>query len=201
MEKNNVPYIKIIAVGLLFLLTYVGNAQGNKPEMIEPDREEGNKLSKHSIVTEIGGRTFILGSLNYEYAIHKRISLGGGTGLIGIQRGGITRDNNGAPEDGKYFDASSTQMIYGNYFIGKDKHKLFFTVGATNFLFTYRNKYPSGTELSRELQLEWNAGIGYQFSHKRLYYRLTGYCISMPEPSAWFPKYMPWAGLSIAYKL
>lgn len=92
-------------------------------------------------------------------------------------------------------------MIYGNYFVGSDKHKLVLTAGLTNFLISSRNTYPSDTELSSEINIEWNAGLGYQYNREQLYFRLSGYVISLPEPSAWFPKYMPWVGLSIGYKL
>jgi len=162
---------------------------------------EANQESKHTLLTEIGGRTFIFGSLNYEYALLQNVSIGVGLGFINVQRGEIIRSNNGVQETGSYFDLGTTQMIYGNYFIGRDKHKLILTAGLTNFLFSYRAKYPSGTLQSRSSQTEWNAGIGYQFSTEIMYFRLTGYCISMPDPSGWFPKYMPWGGISIGYKL
>ncbi len=156
---------------------------------------------KHALNIELVGRAFLFGSFNYEYALTNQISLGGGLGLGNIQAGDITRDNNGIPENGRYFDMSSTQMIYGNYFIGKHKHKLYFTAGATNFLIVNRNKYPSETEFFVEPKLEWNLGLGYQFSGARTYYRLTAYCISLPDDSSFFPKYLPWLGLSMGYKL
>jgi len=89
----------------------------------------------------------------------------------------------------------------GNYFIGKKRNQLLLTAGLTNFLGTYRNKYPSETVRFAEAQLEWNAGIGYQYSANRFFFRITGYILSLPEPSGWFPEYMPWAGISTGIKL
>ena len=143
----------------------------------------------------------MMGSFNYEYMLHKQISIGCGLGLIYINRGEITRNNNGTSEIGKSLDIGSTQMIYGNYFIGKNKNKLFVTGGITNFLLTNRNKYPSETELFRDSQLGWNAGVGGQFSAKRIYLRLTVYFMSMPEPNDFTGKYIPWIGISTGLKL
>jgi len=59
-----------------------------------------------------------------------------------------------------YLDVSTTQLIYGNYFIGKNRNQLVLTADASNFLATNRNRYPSETVRSAQAQLEWNAGIG-----------------------------------------
>jgi hypothetical protein len=123
-----------------------------------------------------------------------------GLGLINILWGDITRNNNGAPEAGRYFDMGSTQMIYGNYFIGKRKHKLYFTGGLTNLLITSRNTYQLETVLSRDLHLDWNAGMGYQYTGLHTFYRLAAYVVGLPGPSSWFPRYMPWIGISIGYR-
>jgi len=155
----------------------------------------------HSIKLELLGRTFLFGSLNYEYALNQKASFGAGLGLINFQIGDILRQNNGAPEEGRFRDISSSQMIYGNYFIGKKKHQLHLTAGLTHFLFTNRNKYDSETEFSAETHLEWNAGVGYQLVGERIYFRATAYVISLPESSSWFPRYMPWAGVSLGYKI
>jgi|TARA_B110000977_G_scaffold158271_1_gene201633 hypothetical protein len=194
-------FLKYFTAGLLILMFQSISAQDPLEKSLIQPVKEFNQDSKHFINAEIGGRTLKYGSLNYEYALHKRISLGCGIGLIYFQKGDITRNNNGNPETGKYRDLGTSQMIYGNYFIGKNKHQLHLTAGLTNFLFTVRNKYPSETESSSESQLEWNAGIGYQLSVKRIYLRLTGYCISLPEPTGWFPKYMPWIGISMGLKI
>lgn len=162
--------------------------------------EETSPDQKHFIHTELGGRTFIFGSLNYEYAVLQNVSVGVGLGMINLQRGEITRSNNGVQEIGSYFDLGTTQMVYGNYFIGGDKHQLLLTAGVTHFFLSYKNKFPSETLKTRNSQILWNAGVGYQYSTKKWYYRLTGYCIQMPQPSGWFPKYMPWGGVSIGYK-
>jgi len=163
--------------------------------------KEANHGAKHSIHAEVGGRTFLLGSLNYEYAINRRFSFGAGIGFINLNRGSITRINNNVEETGKFRDLATTQMIYGNYFVGRNKHQLLITAGLTNFLFSYKSKYPSGVLKSTNAQVEWNAGIGYQYTSDKMFFRLTGYCISLPDTSGWFPKYMPWAGITIGWKL
>jgi hypothetical protein len=74
------------------------------------------------------------------------------------------------------------------------------TAGITNFLEYSRSKFPSEKLTDVDAQLEWNVGLGYQFATPKMYYRITGYCISLPDPHGWFPKYMPWAGLTVGYK-
>jgi hypothetical protein len=158
---------------------------------------ENDSGSRHSVHVEILGRTFIFSSINYEYSLSSSTSLGLGLGLMSILAGDIIRNNNGTNEEGRYLDMATTQMIYGNYFIGKRKHKMYFTGGLTNFLITSRNTYHSDKELYRELHVDWNAGLGYQFSSSKTFYRLTAYVVGLPGPSAWFPKNMPWVGLTI----
>ena len=113
------------------------NAQESVEKSASQSVREIDQDNKHFIHAEIRGRTFIFGSLNYEYSLHKQISFCG-FGLIYIQKGDIIRNNNGTTETGKCLDIGTSQMIYGNYFIGKKKHKLYFTGGLTNFLFTSR---------------------------------------------------------------
>lgn len=196
MTRNEYSIFRlIIALGILILISQHVDAQDIQY------KNETESSNRHSINVELLGRTFLFSSVNYEYAINTKFSLGTGLGLVSLQRGDITRNMNGVPETGRYLDLASTQMIYGNYFVGSDKHKLVLTAGLTNFLISSRNTYPSDTELSSEINIEWNAGLGYQYNLEQLYFRLSGYVISLPEPSAWFPKYMPWVGLSIGYKL
>ncbi len=159
------------------------------------------KIKKHKLHIEALGRTIIWGSVNYEYFIHWNTSIGGGFGISYFSNGDIYRDNNGISEKGRYLDISTSQMLYGNYFFGKRKHQFFLTGGITNFLDVYRRKYPSETKYSSESQIKWNAGIGYQYSCKKTYFRLTVYCIRMPDPSGWFPEIIPWAGVSVGVKL
>ena len=194
-------FLKFFTSGLLILAFQSISAQDPIEKSTPQSEKYFNQDSKHFVHIELGGRTCIYGSLNYEYALYKQISLGFGIGLINFYKGDIIRNNNGNSETGKYLDIIGSQMIYGNYFIGKNKHQLHLTAGLTNVLFTSRNRYPSETESWSESQLEWNAGIGYQLSFKKTYLRLTGYCISLPEPSGWFPKYMPWIGISMGVKV
>ncbi len=61
-----------------------------------------NHSRKHRLFTEIGGRTVVFGSLNYEYALSKNFSLGAGFGMINYQTGSISRVVDGNPETGNY---------------------------------------------------------------------------------------------------
>lgn len=155
----------------------------------------------HSIKLELLGRAFLFGSLNYEYALNRKVSLGGGLGLANFQIGDITRQNNGQPEEGRFRDISSSQMIYGNYFIGKKKHQFHLTAGLTNFLITSRNKYDSETDFSAETYVRGNVGAGYQFIGERIYFRATAYVLHLPSDTSFFPKYIPWGGVSLGYKI
>jgi len=159
------------------------------------------KNSRHSLNIELLGQTIIWGSLNYEYKILKNISIGSGLGFSNFQKGDIIRDNDGIPETGKYLDIATSQMLYGNYFLGKNKHQFLITAGLTNFMEIYRRKYTSATENSVENQIKWNAGIGYQYSGNKTFFRFTAYCLRMPDPSGWFPEIIPWAGITIGLKL
>jgi hypothetical protein len=197
MNKNS-SYI--LVVPLVFLFQQVNAQEKTDSTLVKPIKET-YPLAKHSIHAEVGGRSFIVGSLNYEYAMNKRFSFGTGVGFINLNQGSITRINNNIEETGKFRDLATTQMIYGNYFVGRNKHQLLITAGLTNFLFSYKSKYPSVVLRSTNAQLEWNAGIGYQYTANKMFFRLTAYCISLPDPSGWFPKYMPWVGIIIGRKL
>ncbi|PLX08836.1 MAG: hypothetical protein C0596_05950 [Marinilabiliales bacterium] len=184
----------LLFVGLYLLCIGIANAQN------DVFSKDDNSSSKHSVYSELLGRTIIFGSINYEYTINDGFSIGAGLGVNSVLSGQTNRINNGETETGKYFDTGSAQMLFANYFRGNDRHKLFFTIGITNFLLTYRNIYPSETIVQWDPQLEWNAGLGYQFAGHSTFLRASIYCISMPDPVGWFPKYFPWFGLSVGYK-
>jgi len=162
---------------------------------------EIDKKSRHSLNIEIFGRTIIWGSLNYEYSFLKNLSIGSGLGFSNCISGNIIRYDNGIQETGKYLDLGTSQMLYGNYFYGKSKHQILFTAGLTNFMMIYKRKYPSGNDNTIENQIKWNAGLGYQFSGNNTFFRLTLYCIRMPDSSGWFPEIIPFAGISIGLKI
>ena len=156
--------------------------------------------SKHSLVAELGGRTFIFGSLSYEYRLCNKLFLGAGLGVQGVSIGDITRLNDGNPETGNYVDVGTSQMIYANYFVGKMKHKLLITGGLTHLFFTSKNRYPSETELFKESFLSPNLGLGYQFTGTKSFFRFTAYVMKLPE-SDFFSSFWPWAGISYGYNL
>jgi hypothetical protein len=160
----------------------------------------GVKNRKHSINLELLGRSLVFGSVDYEYALAPKFAVGVGLGFAAFQKGDITRNVTGRDETGKYFDTSTTQAVFANYFIGKRNHKVIITSGLTNFMSTYRNTYPKEKVSSLESNIHWNAGLGYQFTGRRMFYRITGYIINLPE-SDWFPKVVPWGGLSFGWKL
>ena len=87
-------------------------------------------------------------------------------------------------------------MLYGNYFIGQNRHRLLLTGGITNFLAVYRNQYPSETVSGAEAGLGWNTGLGYHYEGRVTFLRVTGYFMALPEPSEFLPQYFPWVGLS-----
>lgn len=155
---------------------------------------------KHSVNIEIGGRTLIIASLNYEYLIRDKVSIGAGWGLNSIDRGNIIRNNNGITETGDYFDIYSTVNFSGIYFIGEGKHKLLLTGGITHFWRHEKINYPSETIVSNESDTKWNAGVGYQFTRKRFYFRATAYCLALPQVSQYAPDYIPWLGLTLGYQ-
>jgi len=194
-------FLKYLTAGVLALVLQRAAAQESGSQASTDMRETAIPAGPHSFHVEIAGRTFIFGSVNYEYALNRKFSVGAGLGVISILSGEIIRDNNGSTETGIYLDVATTQMIYGNYFIGKNRNQLVLTAGLSDFLATNRNRYPSETVRSVQAQLEWNAGIGYQYSANRFFFRVTGYILSMPGPSDWFPEYMPWGGISTGWKL
>lgn len=157
--------------------------------------------SKHSLNLELIGRTFVFSSINYEYSLHEKITLGTGLGVLYVESRDITRDNNGLAENGRYFDITLSQMIYANYFIGKNKHKVFFTAGLSNFSSFNRNKYPSETQFSNENTFSWNTGIGYQYNKEKIYFRLTGYLLRIRAFSESLGiDFLPWGGTTIGYR-
>ena len=178
---------------LVFLATTCGYAQSPAAEPTDG--------GPHSLHLELAGRGFLIGSVNYEYALKPQLALGAGLGVINLQSGSITRDNNGTPEEGTYFDQSSTQMLYGNYFVGLGPHQLQLTAGATHFFISYRNRYPSGTDMSVESKWGWNAGVGYQYSKGRGFFRATAYFLNLPSTGIIVPKNLPWLGLAGGLRL
>jgi hypothetical protein len=169
--------------------------------MNETVSNERDKTIRHSVNLEVGGRTLIIGSLNYEFLLYDRFALGVGVGLNSISRGEIIRNNDGATETGNYFDLYSAHLFSGTYFIGKRKHKLLLTAGMTNFRSYQKEVFPSETIVERAKSLQWNAGIGYQFTGRRMYFRSTAYFLALPNISVYAPDYLPWIGLTVGYKV
>ncbi|MEL6533836.1 MAG: hypothetical protein AAFQ98_00425 [Bacteroidota bacterium] len=184
---------------LLITIILLFSTVASYGETINPVAEADS--SKHSLQIELAGRTFVFSSVLYEYALWDQFSLGAGLGILFLDTGEIIRDNNGMVESGNYFDMSTTQMLYGTYFIGKRQHKLLLTGGITNFLQTYRNRYPTEVVSGANAQQGWNAGVGYQFTKDQTFFRATGYLLAFPEPSEFLPQYLPWIGISGGIKL
>ena len=111
-------FLNYFTTGLLIMIFQNMNAQEPVVQNASHSVKEIDKGSKHYIHTEIGGRTFLVGSFNYEYMLYKQFSIGCGLGLIYIERATNIGSNNGTDEIGKALSIASTQMIYGNYFIG-----------------------------------------------------------------------------------
>ncbi len=196
--KKLVIYFGVFVLGMFITPSIAQTTMQDEYATINSDF---NKESRHFLHAELGGRTIIWGTLNYEYALKPQFHIGVGAGLIYLAHGQIMRDNNGTTETGTYFEMSTTQMLYGNYFVGRNKHQLLLTAGLTNFLTIYRNEYPSEVVKSLDAQIQWNAGVGYQYNATHMFFRFTAYCIAMPHPSGWFPDYIPWGGITIGYVL
>lgn len=186
---------------IVFVFLILGACKLYAQETTKEEKVQPNKASKHSINLELCGHAFAIASMNYEYLLRRQISFGVGLGFHRFTKIKSSRFQNGQEEIGKFFSISTSQMLYGNYFIGKNKHKLFFTGGLTNFLYLMRNKYPSETFHYNSATLVWNAGVGYQYLGKVMYYRLTGYCFGFKEETEFMPKYMPWLGITMGVKL
>ncbi|MFK7783674.1 MAG: hypothetical protein AB8B56_01090 [Crocinitomicaceae bacterium] len=186
----------------LFLIVMSASFQLSAQEHLDDEISENrDRTFRHSINLEAGGRTLIMGSLNYEFLLYDRFALGVGIGFNSIARGEIIRNNNGVTETGTYFDLYSSHLFSGTYFVGKGKHKMLITAGITNFRRYDKVVYPSETIIGRAKDLQWNAGIGYQFTSKRMYFRTTAYFLALPNISIWAPDYLPWIGLTAGYKL
>ena len=162
--------------------------------------QDSSTSSKHSISFEALGRSIVWGALNYEYQLASRFSLGLGFGYSNSGAGQINRIDDGSPEIGRYLDISSSQMLFVNYFIGQNKHQLLITSGLTNFWAWSRQKFPSETLNSSDLQIRWNVGLGYQYTKNKFFFRASAYAIRMPEPTGWFPPIFPWIGVSGGFR-
>ena len=155
---------------------------------------------RNSVHIEGFGRSIIWMSLNYEYQIIKNISLGTGFGFTHLSSGIIMQDNGGVIEAGRHTELLTSQMVFANYFLGKKHHKLYLSAGASNFWSWSRHKFASGTQVFSDAQVLWNAGIGYHYSGQKMFLRLTGYVLRLPEPPGIFPRIVPWIGISLGYK-
>ena len=162
--------------------------------------QEKAKIQNHSINVEAFGKSILWGTVNYEYQYSSFFSLGAGFGYTNFGSGQINRIHNDNEEIGQYWDLSTSQMLYANYFLGKNKHQLLLTGGLTNFWAWTRQKFPSETIYHSDTQIRWNFGLGYQYSKNSFYFRTTAYVLRMPEPTGWFPKVFPWIGISLGYK-
>lgn len=152
----------------------------------------------HMVSVELLGKTLFIGSLNYEYIIFKKFSIGAGFGYNTSQSDEVSRYINGDYEHGTSFDLKTTQMIYANYFLGDKKNRMLFTLGATHFLATIKQTYPSETIKTSDSQVRWNVGVGYQFTQTHGFFRASAYVIRWPEPAGdWFPKVVPWIGFTL----
>lgn len=200
---NSTP-ISINSFGKYFVLTLVLfcffelNAQESISDNVDDER---HKTVRHSINFEALGRTFIMASLNYEFLLYDRFAIGAGAGFNSMARGEIIRNNNGVTETGRYFELYSSHMFYGTYFFGKRKHKMLLTAGITNFRRYDKKVYPSEKIVDRAKSLEWNAGIGYQFTGERMYFRATAYFLSLPHIYTNSPDYFPGIGFTVGHKL
>lgn len=191
MSKNTSFQLRKAISVFPLLLVFIGSSLDGYSQ------SDSYSDSKHSLHIEAFGRSFFFGSLNYEYAFTDRISAGLGLGFAQLTTGSIERNNEGQTEYGRYFDTFTTQMLYVNYDLWKrNKHSIYATAGLTAYTETYRNKYPSETQFSVYSQVQWTAGVGYEFNSGKFFFRATPYVLAMPEPSGWFPPYMPWLGLS-----
>lgn len=162
--------------------------------------QEKEKIQNHSINVEALGKSILWGAVNYEYQLTSHFSLGAGLGYTNIGSGQINRIHNDDQEIGQYWDLSWSQMLYANYFLGKNRHQMLFTAGLTNFWAWTRQKFPSETIYHSDTQIRWNFGLGYQYSKNSAYFRATAYVLRMPKPSGWFPKVFPWIGLTGGYR-
>jgi len=196
MKKNTSFQLRKAISVFSLLLVFIGSSLNGFSQ------SDSYSDSKHSLHIEAFGRSFFFGSLNYEYALTDRFSAGVGFGVAIVQVGQIERGINGQTEVGRYFDTFTTQMLYVNYDLWKrNKHSIYATAGLTAYTETYRNKYPSETQFMLDTQVQWTAGVGYEYNPGKFFFRATPYVIAMPEPSGWFPPYMPWLGLSAGMKL
>ncbi|MGB0431378.1 MAG: hypothetical protein ACPGLV_12960 [Bacteroidia bacterium] len=161
--------------------------------------EYNSAQSKHSVNLELGGRSFIISTLAYEYKFTQHFSAGAGLGFNSFSSGNIIRNNNGQRETGNYLSLYSTHKAFGTYFIGRERHKLFITGGFTYFRKYERIVYPSETIKERVQVLKRNLGLGYQFSGRKMYYRLTAYYLELPNISRYFYANIPWLGLTLGY--
>lgn len=192
-------YFSSLFFVLLFLI--LGTSSSFAQDMSDSNRDE-ETTGKHSLHIEAFGRAFLFGSVNYEYAFTDRFSAGVGLGVTNVAFGEIERNNDGMPETGRYFDTYTTQMVYANYKVWKQNaHAIYATAGLTMYTETYRNKYPSETQFFLDSQVNWNAGVGYEYNPGRFFFRASPYVIALPDPSGWFPPYMPWLGISAGWKL
>lgn len=157
------------------------------------------KPKKQSLHVELLGRSIIFASLNYEYSFSNNLSLGAGVGFGAFQSGDISRNVNGNRQEGRYFDANTSQTLFANYFIGKTKNRFLLTGGLTNLLMTSRNKYPKEVENSLENSVHWNAGFGYQVNKPKVFYRITAYAVDLPE-SDFLPTVAPWLGFAVGFR-
>ena len=162
--------------------------------------QEKEKIQNHSINVEAFGKSILWGTVNYEYQPFSSISFGAGFGYTYFGSGQINRIHNDNEEIGQYLDLSTSQMLYANYFLGKNKHQMLFTAGLTNFWAWTRQTFPTETIFHSDTQIRWNFGLGYQYSKNSVYFRTTAYVLRMPEPTGWFPKIFPWLGVSLGYK-
>jgi hypothetical protein len=139
------------------------------------------QYKKNVVVLDLAGKSFYYFDISYERYLSEKFHFGAGVGLAGISTLYINPDE-------QFNEYNIRFPIYGAYALGKKKHHVISELGMTiDGIFSSSETYISSL---------WPfLSIGYEFKGDKIVIRIPVYLGYIGE-NEWYPKVMPWAGLS-----
>lgn len=141
-----------------------------------------SQYKKNAVVLDLAGKSVYYFDITYERQLSEKFHLGAGAGLAGIS----TLYKN---TDERFKEFNIRFPVYGAYSFGRKKHHLISELGLTIDAFF-------GTPKINISSLWPFISCGYEFKGDNIIIRIPVY-LGYIGKNEWFPRVMPWAGLSI----
>jgi len=141
-----------------------------------------SQYKKNALVLELAGKSFYYFDISYERYLSEKFHLGTGVGMANISTLEISPDKRVTQFNIRF-------PVYGAFTMGKKKHHLISEFGLT--FDTYFISFGSSVS-----SLWPFLSIGYELKGDNIIIRVPVY-LGYIGNHGWFPRVMPWVGLSI----